>query len=109
MKFSDLTLTEQLEYATRQIIVHSIIYYELNYNCIDDKKYDAKLKWVYNFVMKHPDIAKNCYYANALKDIDPNTGFDLKDKLDAEHREYLYKIAMNVIKLHKEENGKKGR
>lgn len=99
-----MTTIEKIEYATRNIIVLSIAYYELNYNLVEDKVYDKRLKWLCDYVNKNRDVADSCYYVNVLKDIDPSTGFDLVYKLADEHREYLTQIANYCIQLHKQDN-----
>lgn len=105
MKFNDMTKQEQMDWATRDILILSIAYYELNYNLVSDKSYDARLKWLCNFASKYPEIAEKSYYAKVLKDIDPSTGFDLYYKLDTEHQVYLKNITSHIIKLNKAEKG----
>lgn len=98
MKFKDLNTIEQIDYICRQIIVHSIIYYDFNYNVISDKEYDNKMKILDKLIKENKDKIKECYYYKCLKDFDPSTGFDLKYKLDNKHIKYLENIAKNVIK-----------
>jgi hypothetical protein len=100
MRFTDLSIQDQIDYACRQIIVHSIIYYDMNTNIITDKQYDAKMKYLGKLIKENQDILSQCYYYNCLKDFDPSTGFDLKYKLTDEHRKYLEHIAQNVINLY---------
>lgn len=104
MTFKDFTPIEKIEFATRSVIILSIAYYDFDYNLVEDSKYDSRLKWVCDYSAKYPEVAKSCYYANVLKDIDPSTGFDLKYKLTDEHRDYLEKITIMAIKQHKQEN-----
>jgi len=99
MKFADLSIIDKIDWATRDIIILSVVYYELNDTIVSDIVYDKRLKYLCNLVNNNRDIIDKCYYYNVLKDIDPSTGFDLSDKLDIKHREYLTHLASHCIKL----------
>jgi ribonucleotide reductase beta subunit family protein with ferritin-like domain len=61
----------------RQILVHSCIYYKFLDSLVDDATFD---KWAGELVelqKKYPAVAKNCVYADAFKNFDGSTGFDL--------------------------------
>ena len=107
MKFSDLSTIDKIDWATRNIIVLSIIYYDLNETIVSDVVYDKRLKYLCNLVNNNRDIIDKCYYYNVIKDIDPSTGFDLADKLTLEHRKYLTHIGEHLIKLKKMEGSNK--
>lgn len=60
-----------------QILVHSLIYYELDMSLVPDDKW---AKWALELVdlqKANPDIAKTVIFADAFKDFDGSTGFDL--------------------------------
>lgn len=107
MRFSEMNIIEQLDYATRNIIVLSICYYDLNETVVSDKVYDSRLKYLCKLANDNKDVLTQCYYYDILKDIHPSTGFDLKYKLIDEHRKYLETIASQVIKGYKERGGKR--
>jgi len=104
MKFKNLSITDQISYASRQIIVHSIIYYEMDKNLISDKKYDKKAYYLADLIKKYPEQAKESEYADIIYDFDGSTGFDLRGRLSKEQNEYLTKIAEYVVRLYESEN-----
>lgn len=61
----------------RQILVHSIIYYQYNDNLISDAKWSEWAKELYDLQIQYPDIADICVMAKEFKNFDPSTGFDL--------------------------------
>ena len=61
----------------RQILVHSIIYYRLDDSLVSDSQW---AKWAIELKQlqdKYPDIAAQCCYADAFRDFDPSTGYNL--------------------------------
>lgn len=89
-------------YLQRQIIVHSIIYYELDNNVISDKEYDTLCKMLINIQkgISKKEYSKTEYYY-VFKDFTGETGFYLYGKLDEWDRDYLMDIAHRVIQLRK--------
>lgn len=70
-------INELINRRRRQILVHSCIYYVYNDNIISDEtwaKWATELEELQN---THPDIAKDCVYADTFKGFDHSTGFDL--------------------------------
>lgn len=90
------------EYLQRQIIVHSIIYYELDDNVISDKEYDTMCKQLIKIQkgMKKSEYKKTEYYY-VFKDFTGETGFYLYDGLNKHDKEHLLNIAYRVIRLRK--------
>ena len=99
----DINMKDRIDTLARYIIVHSIIYYDYNANIISDKEYDEASKLLAFLKNTYPQIAEECYYWEVIKDFDGTTGFDLKDKLKKNHREYLEHIARNVLMTYKGE------
>lgn len=63
-----------------QILVHSLLYYELDISLISDHKWS---EWALELVAlqkANPDIAKQVIFATAFEDFDGSTGFDLPYK-----------------------------
>lgn len=92
----------KISYLQRRVIVHSILYYELNESCITDKEFDAisyQLVHLQTSVDEAEFKASTYYYA--LYDFDGSTGFHIPDRLTSKDREYLTKIAQMVIKQYK--------
>lgn len=61
----------------RQLLIHSYIYYELDDSIISDDQWS---KWGFELGElrdKHPDIYEQSEYADAFRNFDGSTGFDL--------------------------------
>lgn len=92
----------KLEYLQRRIIVASIIYYDLNDNVISDKAYDSLSKQLVEMQDNlSKQVVKKSRYYYVLYDFDGNTGFDIPYRLKPKEKEYLLKIALNVLNLNK--------
>ena len=90
MKFKDLSPQDKVDFAARYIIVHSIIYYEMNESVISDKKFDKKAAVLVKLIKKYPEEVKNSEYYRAIYDF------------DGSQRKYLKQIARNVIRLYRQ-------
>lgn len=76
-----------------QILVHSLIYYELDMNLIPDSTWS---EWALELVAlqnAHPDVAAEVIFADAFKDFDGSTGFNLPFK-----DEQIVNIAYRLLK-----------
>lgn len=103
MRFKDLTPREKIDYAARYIIIHSIIYYELNESVISDKKFDKKAMILVRLMRKYPKATQNSEYYRAIYDFDGSTGFLLYGRLKKSQKKYLKQIAGHIIKLYKQD------
>jgi len=99
-RFRDFAILEKIDYTTRNILVLSYIYYNMNYNVVSDIVYDKRLKYLCKIVNENQEIINQSSYYDVIKDIDPSTGFDLFYKLSDKDQEYLKQIALNVVKQH---------
>ena len=70
-------IAELISRRRRQILVHSVIYYKMNDSIISDYTWSVWAKELYDLQNNHPDIARHCPYADAFKDFDPSTGYNL--------------------------------
>ena len=71
------TIPEKIQQRRLQVLVHSCIYYEFDTNIIDDHTYN---KWAHELAdlqQRYPEEASQGLYADAFKDFDGSTGFDL--------------------------------
>lgn len=71
------SIAEFINRRRRQLLVHSILYYEMNENIITDAqwtKWAVELEEIQN---KHPDIAAEGYHAEAFKNFEHSSGFNL--------------------------------
>lgn len=105
MKFSEFTPQEKIDYAARYIILHSIIYYELNESVISDRQFDKKARALVKLMNRYPEETENSEYYRAIYDFDGSTGFLLYHRLKKSQRKYLRHIAKHIIHLYKAEGG----
>ena len=87
----------KVSYLQRRIIVHSILYYEMDSSVISDKQFDVLCQQLVQ-MQKEVDFAefrKSTYYY-AMHDFDGSTGFNIYGRLIKYDKEYLSKIAMQV-------------
>lgn len=67
-----------IERRRRQILVHSILYYNLNATLIPDHVYDAWAQELIRLQTDYPDIAAHVgYHDEAFQNFTSSTGFDL--------------------------------
>lgn len=72
-----MEVADQIIKRRRQILVHSIIYYRMGENLIDDytwSQWAAELRDLQN---KFPKIAERLPWGKEFKDFDGSTGMDL--------------------------------
>lgn len=94
MYWSDST---KISYLQRRIIVHSILYYEMDGSVISDKQFDVLCQQLVQ-IQKEADFAefrKSTYYY-VMHDFDGSTGFHFYGRLTKYDKEYLSQIAMQV-------------
>lgn len=104
-----LSIKEQIDWLARFVLIHSILYYDMNENVILDSMYDEYSKYLANLIKTNPKIVKDCYYYSVIFDFDGNTGFDLRSRLTKEDNEYLTKMALKVLQDSKRNVKEKGR
>lgn len=92
----------------RQVIVHSIIFYNYNSSCISDKEFDNIGKQLVDLqaLMAQEELQQTQYWY-CMHDHTAATGFDLYDRLNEHDKEYLGTIATQVIKLYRKDGGGK--
>ena len=106
MKFPENWSTvDKLNRIQRMVLLHSIIYYDLNESVITDDYYNKLTRLLAKKVTQYKDkpVFKKTMYAYVFKDYtDGSTGFDLAHKLKKKDYEYLYTMATHIIKRSKE-------
>ena len=96
----------KISYLQRQVIVHSLLYYELNESVISDKDFDDLSRQLVRMQRSaSKDDLRNSQYYYCLKDFDGSTGFYIKSKLNKIDRERLFGIAMVVLRNYKTSKG----
>ena len=83
----------------RWIIVHSILYYELDSSIVPDKQFDRNAYQLVDLQKEHPTEAQASQYWYVFHDFDGTTGFDIYDRLTKSDKDYLTKIAKHVLHL----------
>lgn len=74
---TNVGIAELITRRRRQILVHSIIYYEMDDCLISDPQWAQWAIELENLQKQYPQIAKNCIYAEEFKDFDHSTGYNL--------------------------------
>lgn len=102
--WSDCT---KISYLQRRILVHSIIYYEMNDSVLSDKDFDAMSQQLVMLQQEAStdEVLRSQYYY-VFFDFDGSTGFDLCYRLTVEDREYLIKLAEYILRQYKKDNRK---
>ena len=88
----------KLDWLQRYLIIHSILYYQLDSPIISDKEYDSMTNQYLKLVENTPTkVFKKTQYYYCFEEFDGSTGFDLYDKLTEEDKEYLMCISNSVL------------
>jgi len=77
-----LKIAELIQQRRFQMLIHSCIYYELNQNLINDKKWDEWARELRDLQNQYPDISKRVQMYEDFKDWDASTGAFLPIKQD---------------------------
>lgn len=72
-----MTVRDRITQRRRQILVHSIIYYRLGDSIIPDHKWAEWARELCELQTRHPEVSAQCPLADAFKDFDASTGYDL--------------------------------
>ncbi len=105
MKLSNL---ERCSVLQRKILIHSILYYELDKSILSDQQFDKMCKKLLTGIKHTKDYQKSDYFY-VFYDFDGSTGFDLYDRLEDDDKEYLMHLAKLTYSLYYGENKKKMR
>ena len=97
LTINDLSISEQIDWYARRIIVASIQYYELDKPTISDRQYDELSKKLCGLITKATEEEfKKCQYYCMIYDFDGSTGFDLPHRLNEKDKSYLTHLARIV-------------
>lgn len=107
----DDPVAAKIQQRRYQILVHSLLYYELDMNLVPDAQWVAWGQELVHLQATYPDIASRVIFAEAFKCFDGSTGFHLpfrdaqvvniayrllKRERSAESRDALYKLQYSV-------------
>ena len=89
-----------ISFLQRHIIVHSILYYELNTTVISDSEFDFLSKQLVELQkqVSKEELEKSQYYY-VFYDFDGSTGFHLWYRLKDSDKTYLLSISKQVKRL----------
>lgn len=76
----DNPIAEKIQRRRYQILVHSLLYYELDFNLISDATWTSWAKELAKLQNDYPDIASQVIFSQTFKGFEGNTGFDLAYK-----------------------------
>ena len=83
----------------RWILVHSIIYYELNDSVVPDTMFDNNANQLAEMQERYPDDAANTNLWYIFSSFDGSTGFDLYRSLSKVDQKRFMEIAKQVLSL----------
>lgn len=94
---TDLEIADKIQRRRLQILIHSCLYYHMNTNIISDKQYDTWARELQALQNDNPKIAGKVIWADAFKDYDASTGFDLPitDPWVIKKAQYILKGGLN--------------
>lgn len=97
-----MTLQERINFLQRYMIVHAVIYYELDNNIVDDRVYDAKAKELVRLKNENPELWKSSeYYKQFGNDYNGSTGFTLYHDLDEHQKTIILSIINSIYRTRK--------
>lgn len=97
IRFTNL---EKCSFLQRKIIIHSIIYYELNESILTDQEFDKMCRKLLKGIQYTKNYQRSDYFY-VFYDFDGTTGFNLYHRLEEDDKEYLMNLAQYVLSLYK--------
>lgn len=88
---------EKIDLLAKWILVHSIIYYELNTSLVADFNYDSNGKQLAQLIKTNRMEAIKAKWWYVIKDYEGSTGFDLINKLSPKHYKELVGLANYLV------------
>lgn len=95
------TILEKIELLQRWIIVHSIIYYELNQSIVTDSQFDNNCNQLVELMRKYPKLINKSKYSYCFYDFDGSTGFHLVSRLNIDDYSKLFLDAYRLCERRK--------
>lgn len=77
-----MTIAERIKELRLSLIVHSIIYYEMNDNIISDAEWTQRAKELVGLQEANPEIADSVVFSDLFRGFKGDTGFDLAKGAD---------------------------
>jgi len=95
---NDLTIAELIQRRRLQLLIHSYLYYELDTNIIEDRKWDMWAKELVKLQKENPEISKKVCYYEAFKDWDASTGAFLPFDDWVKSKAHKFKSSLTITK-----------
>lgn len=92
-----------ISFLRRQVIVHSILYYEMDNPVISDSEYDRLCRELVKECRMHQEAAHDAEYHYCMYDFDGTTGFDIYGRLEPHDKAHLTHLAGNVRRLYRKD------
>lgn len=87
-------IAEKIKRRRYQILVHSLLYYELDVNLISDKQWSEWAAELVKLQEQYPEVSKSVIFADEFKLFDGSTGFNLPYR-----DEQIVNIAYRQLKI----------
>ena len=81
-KGQELDIAEKIQQRRYQMLIHSCLYYHLDYNIISDKQWDAWARELRDLQNQYPEISEQVTLYEYFQDWDASTGAFLPITLD---------------------------
>lgn len=90
----------KIDFLQRVILIHSYLYYEEDSQKWSDKKFDEISKQLVELQKEYSEKTLRVYtqYGYVFYDFDGATGFDLFDRLNGMDKQFIGKLAKQIIK-----------
>lgn len=95
---NDLVVAELIQRRRLQLLIHSYLYYELDTNIVDDRKWDTWARELVKLQKENPDISKKVCYYEAFKDWDASTGAFLPFDDWVKQKAIKFKSSLTITK-----------
>lgn len=76
-KLQKNAIAAKIQQRRYQMLVHSLLYYELNINLVSDSKWSEWAEELVQLQKQYPEISETVIFSEAFKTFDGSTGFDL--------------------------------
>lgn len=94
-----MSVEDKLTLLERWVIIHSILYYEMDESIVPDHMFDHNARQLAAMLKRHPNEAKQTKYAYLFKGFDGSTGYHLYRNLNKSDRAFLTHEAQWVLKI----------
>jgi hypothetical protein len=95
MEFNNpyFTKLNKIELLQRWILIHSFLYYQLNYNVVSDERFDNNCRQLKELKGKYPKTYKRSKFYYSMHDFDGSTGYGYYELLREDHQAIISRDA----------------